>query len=213
MNAVERLLHRPHAVIAFTLVAILLGIMGYLNMPINLFPDTNRPMVSVVTQWPGATADDVALEVTHPVEVRLSALDGVRRVTSTSRDQVSLVQVELEYGNTIDLAAARVETELKRVTGDLPQGAQEPLIFRITDAAHAAMVLTVSAAEGDGLDLGRIRRLAENPLRDRLLNVPGVAEAEVFGGDRRQVAVELDRDRLGGPRPGRFRGGCGPGSG
>jgi len=196
MNAVERLLHRPHAVIAFTLVATLLGIMGYLHMPINLFPDTNRPMVSVVTQRPGATADDVALEVTHPVEVRLSALDGVRRVTSTSRDQVSLVQVEFEYGNDIDLAAARVEMELKRVTGDLPQGAREPLIFRITDAAHAAMVLTVSAAEGDGLDPGRIRRLAENPLRDRLLNVPGVAEAEVFGGDRRQVAVELDRDRL-----------------
>jgi multidrug efflux pump subunit AcrB len=93
--------------------------MGYLHMPINLFPDTNRPMVSVVTQWPGATADGVALEVTHPVELRLSALDGVRRVTSSSRDQVSLVQVEFEYGNDIDLAAARVETELKRVTGDL----------------------------------------------------------------------------------------------
>ena len=67
MSLVERLLHRPHAVVAFTLVATLLGLMGYQNMPINLFPDTNRPMVSVVTQWPGATADDVAREVTHPV--------------------------------------------------------------------------------------------------------------------------------------------------
>ena len=196
MSMVERLLHRPHAVIAFTLVATLLGLMGYQNMPINLFPDTNRPMVSVVTQWPGATADDVAREVTHPVEVRLSALDGVRRVTSTSRDQVSLVQVEFEYGNDIDLAAARVETELARVTGDLPAETKQPLIFRITDAAHAAMVLAVTPAEGSGLDLGRVRRLADNPLRDALLNVPGVAEAEVFGGDHRQVAIDLDRDRL-----------------
>jgi len=88
MSAIERMLHRPHAVLAFILVTILLGAMGYLRMPFNLFPDTNRPMVSVVTQWPGATADDVALEVTHPVEVRLSALGGVRRITSTSRDQV-----------------------------------------------------------------------------------------------------------------------------
>ena len=196
MNAMERLLHRPHAVLAFTLVATLLGVMGYLRMPFNLFPNTNRPMVSVVTQWPGATADDVALEVTHPVEVRLSALGGVRRVTSTSRDQVSLVQVEFEYGNDIDLAAARVETELKRVTGDLPDGTREPLIFRITDAAHAALVLAVSPAQGSALDSGQLRRIAENPLRDRLLNVPGVAEAEVFGADRRQVEVELDRDRL-----------------
>ena len=196
MTLIERLLNRPHAVIVFTLVATRMGVMGFLNMPTNLFPDTNRPMISVVTQWPGATADDVAREVTHPVEVRLSSLSGVRRVTSTSRDQVSLVQLEFEYGNVIDLAAARVETELKRVTGDLPDGTKQPLIFRITDAAHAAMVLTVSPAEGSGLDLGRVRRIAENPLRDTLLNVPGVAEAEVFGGDNRQVAVDLDRDRL-----------------
>jgi multidrug efflux pump subunit AcrB len=196
MTRVENLLHRPHAVVAFTLAAALLGIMGYLEMPTNLFPDTNRPMVSVVTQWPGATADDVARELTHPVEVRLSALDGVRRVTSTSRDQVSLVQVEFEYGNDIDLAAAQIQTELARVTGDLPEGTKQPLIFRITDAAHAAVVLAIGPAEGSGLDLGRVRQLAENPLRDALLNVPGVAEAEVFGGDRRQVAVDLDRDRL-----------------
>jgi len=196
MSLMERLLRRPHTIIAFTLVAALMGIIGFTNMPVNLFPDTNRPMVSVVTQWPGATADDVALEVTHPVEVRLSALDGVRRVTSTSRDQVSLVQLEFEYGNDIDLAAARVETELKRVTGELPDGTRDPLIFRITDAAQAAMVLSVNAAADTGLDPGGVRRLAENPLRDRLLNVPGVAEAEVFGGDIRQVAVDLDRDRL-----------------
>ncbi len=196
MTLVERLLARPHGIIAFALVATLLGVMGYLTMPINLFPDTNRPMVSVVTQWQGASADDVARELTHPVEVRLSALDGVRRVTSTSRDQVSLVQVELEYGNAIDLAAARVETELKRVTGDLPQGSRAPLIFRITDAARPALVLAVGPAAGSGLDLGQVRRLAENPLRDRLLNVPDVAEAEVFGGDQRQVSVALERDRL-----------------
>jgi len=192
----ERLLHRPHAVIAFTLVAILMGLMGYANMPTNLFPDTNRPTVAVVTQWPGATADDVAREVTHPIEVRLTALDGVRRVTSTSRDQVSLVQVEFEYGNDIDLASSRVETELKRVSGDLPPDTQEPLIFHITDAAHPAMVLSVTAAQGQHLDLGQLRRIAANPLRDRLLNVPGVAEAEVFGGHIRQVAVDLDRDQL-----------------
>lgn len=196
MTGMERLLARPHGIIAFVLVASLLGVLGYRAMPINLFPDTNRPMVSVVTQWPGASADDVARELTHPVEVRLSALDGVRRVTSTSRDQVSLVQIEFEYGNAIDLAAARVETELKRVAGDLPQGSREPLIFRVTDAARPALVLAVSPAPGSGLDLGRVRRLAENPLRDRLLNVPHVAEAEVFGGDQRQVSVALERDRL-----------------
>jgi len=174
----------------------LAGIIAYNTLPMNIFPDTNRPVVSVVTQWPGAAANDVATDVTHPIEVRLSAIDGVRRVTSTSRDQVSAVQVEFEYGNNIDEAATKVATELPRVRGILPQGIREPLIFRITDAARPLMVLAVTPAEGYDLQSSQIRRIAENQLRDALLNVPGVAEAEVFGGDVRQVNINLDRNRL-----------------
>ncbi len=192
----ERVLRQPHAILAATLVVVLLGVLGYLRMPTNLFPDVNRPSVSVVTLWPGAAAADVAREVTHPLEVRMSAIDGVRRVTSTSRDGVSAVQVEFEYGKPIENAANAVTTELSRVRGLLPAGIREPLVFKITDAARPVMVLAVTPAPGSGLDLGDVRRLAENPLRDALLNLPGVAEAEIFGGDRRQVEVALDRNRL-----------------
>ncbi|RMF87545.1 MAG: efflux RND transporter permease subunit [Nitrospirae bacterium] len=193
---VERLLRQPHAILTFTLVVVLGGVIAYRTLPMNLFPDTNRPMVTVVTRWPGAASDDVATEVTHPIEVRLSGIDGVRRVTSVSRDQVSAVTAEFEYGNDIDMAATRVANELPRVRGRLPAGAGEPMIFKITDAARPVTVLAVTAAPGTGLDLGRLRWLAENPLRDRLLAIPGVAEAEVFGGEVRQVSVDLDRDRL-----------------
>jgi len=193
---IERLLRQPHAILAFTLVVILGGVIAYVTLPMNLFPDTNRPMISVVTQWPGAASDDVASEVTHPIEVRLSGIDGVRRVTSVSRDQVSAVTAEFEYGNDIDMAATRVANELPRVRGKLPAGVGEPTIFKITDAARPVTVLAVTAAKGTNLDLGRLRWLAENPLRDRLLAIPGVAEAEVFGGAVRQVAVDLDRNRL-----------------
>ncbi len=192
----ERLLREPHAILAATLVAVLLGILGYLNIPTNLFPNVNRPSVSVVVQWPGAAAADVAREVAHPLEVRLSAIDGVRRVTANARDGVGAVQAEFDYGNDIETAANAVTTELSRVRGQLPEGIREPLVFKITDAARPVMVLALTPAKGSGLDLGDVRRLAENPLRDVLLNLPGVAEAEVFGGERRQVSVALDRDRL-----------------
>lgn len=192
----ERLLGQPHAILAITMVGVLAGVLAYIDMPMNLFPDTNRPVVSVVTQWPGAAADDVATDVTHLIEVRLSAIDGVRRVTSTSRDQVSAVQVEFEYSVPIDTAATAVNTELPRVRSLLPAGIRDPLIFKITDAARPAMVLAITSAPDSHLSLGQLRQIAENPLRDRLLNIPGVAEAEVFGGDRRQVAIDVDRDAL-----------------
>lgn len=196
MTFAERLLAQPHAIMAVSIIALLLGWMGYIAIPTNLFPNTNRPSISVVVQWPGATTDDVANEVTHALEVRLSAIDGVRRVTSTSRDEVAAVQVEFEYGNEINIAANAVSTELSRVRSVLPEGIHEPLIFKITDAARPVMTLAVTAADGSELDLAQVRRVAEHDLRDTLLNLPGVSEAEVFGGPIRQVNIDLDRDKL-----------------
>ncbi len=196
MTFAQRLLAQPHAILAATIVALVLGWMGFKAIPTNLFPNTNRPSISVVVQWPGATTEDVANEVTHALEVRLSAIDGVRRVTSTSRDEVAAVQVEFEYGNEINLAANAVSTELSRVRGLLPAGIQEPLIFKITDAARPVMTLAVTAKKNSGLDLSQVRRMAEHDLRDNLLNLPGVAEAEIFAGPKRQVNIDLDRNKL-----------------
>ena len=196
MNVMQRLLGRPHAIVAIAALVVVAGIASYWTMPMNLFPDTNRPMISVVTQWPGAEASDVEQDLTHPIETQLSAIDGVRRVTSVSRDQVSAVTVEFEYGNDVDIAATKVLTELKRVESSLPAASRAPVIFRITNAAQPVTVLALSAAPGSNLGLAEVRRIAENGLRDRLLRIPGVAEVEVFGGHQRQAEVVLDRAAL-----------------
>lgn len=196
MSFAARMLSQPHALISGALASILLGLLGFQSIPTNLFPDTNRPVVAVVTQWPGAMTTDMSNDVTHPLEVRLTAIDGVRRVTSTSRDGVSSIQVEFEYDNDINTAANKVTTELSRVRSELPRGIREPLIFKITDAARPLMVLSVTGAKDSGLDLAQVRRMAEHDLRDTLLNLPGVAEAEVFGGPIRQVSVDIDRNKL-----------------
>ncbi len=196
MTFAQRLLSKPHAILSFLIVGTILGVMAYKSIPTNLFPSTNRPMIAVVVQWPGAMSTDVANEVTHPLEVTLSAIDGVRRVTSTSRDQVASVQVEFEYGNEINVAANAVTTELSRVKGLLPKTIRDPLIFKITAAAQPVMVLGITPAKDSGLSLGQVRRIAEQDLRDTLLNLKNVAEVEIFGGEVRQVTVDVDRDKL-----------------
>jgi multidrug efflux pump subunit AcrB len=198
MTFMHRLLGRPHAIVALAALVVVAGIGAYFTMPMNLFPDSNRPMINVVTQWPGADAGDVEQDITHPIETQLSAIDGVRRVTSVSRDQVSAVSVEFEYGNNIDSAATKVLTELRRIETGLPAGVRAPVIFRISNAAQSVTVLALTPAKGSGLDLGDVRRIAENQFRDRLLRIPGVAEVEVFGGHQRQAQVQLDRIALAG---------------
>jgi len=192
----ENLLRKPHAVLAIIFAAVFMGIMAYFGLPTNLFPDVNRPSIVVVTKWDGAAATDVTREVSHPIEVRMMAIDGVRRVTSTSRDGVSSVQVEFNYDTGIENDANSVTTELSRVKSELPKDIQDPLILKITDAARPVMILAITPADGSGLDLSDVRRLAENPLRDTLLNLQGVSEAEVFGGNIRQVQIALDRNKL-----------------
>jgi multidrug efflux pump subunit AcrB len=196
MSFMQRLLGRPHAIVALAALVAVAGAVAYFTLPMNLFPDSNRPMVNVVTQWPGAEASDVEQDVTHPVETQLSAIDGVRRVTSVSRDQVSAVTVEFEYGNDIGIAATKVLTELKRVESQLPAGVRQPTIFRITNASQPVTVLALTPARDSGLDLGEARRIAENQLRNRLLRIPGVSEVEVFGGHVRQAQIDLDRSAL-----------------
>jgi multidrug efflux pump subunit AcrB len=196
MKFVNAILKQPHAIAVMGLIMILTGYLGFRTLPLNLFPDVNRPVVSVVTQWPGAAANDVATDVTHPIEVRLSSIDGVRRVTSTSRDEVSMVSVEFEYGIDISAAATDVANELPRVRGILPEGVRDSLIFKITEAAKPVVVLSVTPAESVDLDLDGVRRIASNQLRDAMLNIPDVAEAEVFGGHVRQLAVDIDRNKL-----------------
>lgn len=196
MTFSEHILRRPHTVLAVAIAIMIIGWMGFKNIPTNLFPDTDRPTVSVVAQWPGATTDDVANEVTQLLEIRLFAIDGVVRVTSTSRDEVSSVKVEFNYDTTINEAANAVSTELSRITGLFPQGVKEPLVFKITDAAKPVIILSVTPAANSGFNLAQVRRIAEHDLRDTLLNLPGVQEVEVFGGPIRQVAIDIDRDKL-----------------
>ena len=196
MSFMQRLLRWPHAIVAVTLLIVVAGVASYVTLPLNLFPDTSRPTISVVTQWPGADARDVEQDITHPIETQLKAIDGVRRVTSISRDQVSSVSIEFEYGNDINIAAAKVLAELQRVLPSLPAGVAQPTIFRITNASQPVTVLALTPNPAVGLSLAEVRRLAENQLRDRLLRIPGVAEVEVFGGHRRQLEVSLDRAAL-----------------
>ena len=143
----ERILSWSHGMLAIYLLLVVAGIIGFKTLPLKLFPDTNRPVVSVITSWPGAAADDVARDVTHPIEVRMSGIDGVRKVTSTSRDQVSAVKVEFHYGINIEDAATRVNTELPRVTGQLPAGTRAPIILKVTDAARPVITLALLRSE------------------------------------------------------------------
>src|SRR5450759_4750878 len=105
MNFVAQYIRKPHLILSIVLLLSVVGIMGYWKMPFNLFPDVDRPQVSVITIMPGAAAADVEADITRAIEKELSTIDLVRRVTSISKDEASVVQAALEYEKGLDAAA------------------------------------------------------------------------------------------------------------
>lgn len=190
MSWVRRLLSVPHLILALVVTGAAVGVLAFFSLPVNLFPDSERPQAAIITVWPGASAQDVEAAVTRPIETELAGSDLLRQVLSTSRDEVSSVTAEFRYEKDLDTAAADAASALDRVRGRLPPDVRPPMVFKISSATPAVMTLALSPVDASPLDLGMVRQLAENEIRDRLLEVPEVARVEVFGGHRPLALVE-----------------------
>jgi len=193
---VERYLRRPHLVTSLVLLAAVVGLVGYRRMPVNLFPDSERPQVAVVTVYPGASAEDVEAEVSRAIEKELSSIEQVRRVASVSKDEVSSVSVEFEYAKGLDSAATDVANGLQKIRALLPEAARPPMVFKVSSATPAVMTLALRPRPGSALDLAMVRQIADNAVKERLLQLPEVANVEVFGAHQPAVRVELDAGAL-----------------
>jgi len=196
MHIVDSYLKRPHLISSLVLLAAVVGFVGYRRMPVNLFPDSERPKIAVVSVYPGASAQDVESEVTRPIEKELNTIERVRLVTSVSRDEVSAVTVEFEYGKGLNSAATDVANGLRKIEATLPGGLRPPMVFKVSSATPAVLTLALRPKKGAKLDLSMVRQLADNPIKERLLQLPEVTNVEVFGAHQPVIRVDLDRDAL-----------------
>ncbi|MGQ9831727.1 MAG: efflux RND transporter permease subunit [Thermochromatium sp.] len=187
---------RPQLLAIILLLASLLGVVGYLKLPRNMYPDIERPQVTVITQLPGAAALTVAQKLSRPIEQELFALSGVRNVESTSKNEVSIVKAEFEYTKGLDAALVDVSNALSRVRAKLPAEVPPSAIYPIGSFTNPVLVLAVSPKPGSGLSLSQVRLLAENDLRAALITQPHVANVEVFGGHEPTLRVEFDPLKL-----------------
>ena len=184
----ELVLKYRHTVIAVLLALVVLGIQARFQIPVQLFPDTDPPTVTVITEYPGMASIDVDADLTKILEDELTSLDGVVRISSTSQAGLSVVRVEFQYGISSSLAAVDVQNAVGRVRRDLPTGIGEPRILEFSTSDKPIITLALS---GDEVPLDQVRMTADNEVRQRLERVPGVAAIDVFGGHKSELHVAV----------------------
>lgn len=194
MTALPRwvLAHR-HAVLAALAAVLILGLDARFQLPVQLFPDTDPPMVTVITPFPGMAAEDVAEQISKLMEEEFAGIDGVRALRSTSREGLAVVEVEFHYHFSSAVGAVEVQNAINRIRRNLPAAMGDPQIQEFSSAQRPIITLALSS---DELTLAQVREVAENRVRDRLNLVEGVAAVDVLGANRLQLEVRLQRDRL-----------------
>ncbi|MBZ0269738.1 efflux RND transporter permease subunit, partial [bacterium] len=184
-------LRNRHTIWALSIAVVVFGGAAYVTLPIQLFPETAPPLVNILTAYPGAAALDVADLVSKPIEEECASLEGVRKVSSTSQDGLSLVSVEFGYDTSVDLGAIDAQNAISRIRATLPSDVGEPQVLKFSTSDRP--VLTIGLV---GEDPVRTRRLAEDLLSAEVQRVRGVAMVDVFGGNEPEITVEVDRDLL-----------------
>ncbi len=171
---------------------ILLGLIAFSNLAIDLFPEISYPVISVVTEYQGASPEDIEISITRPIEKRVSRLQNVRHVSSRSREGTSVVTVEFYWGTDLDLASTDIQRSLSEIADLFPDEAEQPVVIKFDPSQISVIVLSVTGP----LEEYQLRELTEDFIAPRLESLKGVASANVFGGLVREVQIDLERSRL-----------------
>ncbi len=192
MDMIRGSLKNPVARFMVAIGIILLGIIAFSNLAIDLFPDISYPIITISTEYPGASPEDIEISVTRLIEKRVSRIQNVRYVSSRSKDSYSNVMVEFYWGTNLDVASADIQQSINQIIDHLPEDANQPVIYKFDPSQIAVIVLAVTGP----MDEFRLRELAEDFIAPRLESLKGVASANVWGGRIREIQVELNRAKL-----------------
>ncbi|QDE32813.1 efflux RND transporter permease subunit [Shewanella polaris] len=182
--------HRSYLTFALIIALFIIGVMGLISMPKNLFPDSDRPTIIVITQISGATAKVAASTVSKPIEEEISRLAMIREVSSVNVANFSIVKGEFEYEKGLDAAAVDVNNALSIASSKLPAGAN-PAIYTSGAFTRPVEVITLSS-KNSNLTLPDLRKIADSFIKPYLLSKPDIGNVEVFGGYQSAINIELD---------------------
>ncbi len=185
-------LNRPVTIMVFVVAILVLGYYALGKMQVELQPKVDFPVITIITAYPGASPEEVETLISKPIEDAVAGVEGLRQISSTSQFSLSQVALEFYIGTDISQAYIDVQAKVNTAIAQLPDGAERPTILKLDTQSQPTMYISLTGNR----PAYELRDLAENVIKDRLASVPGVAAVSVAGGEKREIQVAVDKQRL-----------------
>ncbi|MBR0330804.1 MAG: efflux RND transporter permease subunit, partial [Alistipes sp.] len=191
MNIYKTSVNNPiTTIILFATIAIM-GVVSFTRLGIDLFPDIESNAMLVMTTYPGASAEDIETNVTRPIENVLNGVDHLKHMTSTSKENISVVALEFQYGYDIDILVNDVRDKLDMLS-TLPDGVSQPIIFKFTADMIPVLMVGVTAEES----MSGLYKILDDQVATPLARVSGVGTVSIAGIPQREIQVYCDPNKL-----------------
>lgn len=184
---------KPLTVFMAVIVAIVLGIVSYTRMTPDLMPSIDLPYVVVVTSYPGATPEKVETVISKPVEQSMGTLDGIKNITSTSSENVSMIMLEFEEETNMDTATVDILQKLNQIEGYWDDMVGTPYIMKMNPNM---MPVAVASVQMDGMDKSELSNFLDETILNRLEGTNGVASISTTGNIDEEVSVLLSQSKI-----------------
>jgi len=192
MNLTRNSVARPVLTTMFYIGLFLLGLISFLNLPIDMMPEIEPPAISVITGYPGASASDVETAVTKEIENILSGVSGMDEISSQSHEGYSLVVCEFDWEVDLNEASNDIRDLLERVKEKLPDDIDDPMLVKFNTANFPVVGVSVQAQQ----NFLNLETLIEDQVIDVLKRLPGVGMVNAMGMRKRQINIILDKEKM-----------------
>ena len=192
MSLYEGAVKKPIMTSLCFLAVVIFGLFSLSKLPIDLYPDIDTNTIMVMTAYPGASASDIENNVTRPLENTLNAVSNLKHITSRSSENMSLITLEFEFGNDIDVLTNDVRDKLDMVSSQMPDDAETPIIFKFSTDMIPIVLLSVQAKESQSA----LYKILDDRVVNPLARIPGVGTVSISGAPQREIQVYCDPNKL-----------------
>lgn len=195
MNISELSIRRPVLATVLTLIIILFGVIGYMNLGVREYPSVDNPIISVSCSYPGANADVIENQITEPLEQNINGIPGIRSLTSVSQQGSSRITVEFELSVDLETAANDVRDKVSRAQRFLPRDCDPPTVSK---ADADAMPILMVALQSEKRSLLELSEIADLTVKEQLQTIPEVSSVSIWGEKRYCMRLWLDPVKMSG---------------